>query len=225
MMPESQAWELNVLKNLQASLEERGLKFHINPSRDVLPEFLGSYQPDAIAIDPRGGGIVIEIRRNRNKSTDNQLAQLSKRVASQKGWEFRVFYMNPNTEQQANIATATLEQIDAKLQEIRSLKEGGYYGPALIYGWSVLESLARLAGGPERSRGLSPIQAVQELAAEGYIENEEAQRLRDMARLRSAVVHGDFSVNVTADQIEFLIKQLETLRVYISKVEDEERSH
>ena len=89
----------------------------------------------------------------------------------------------------------------------------------------VLESLARLAGGPERSRGLSPIQAVQELAAEGYIENEEAQRLRDMARLRSAVVHGDFSVNVTADQIEFLIKQLETLRVYISKVEDEERSH
>jgi hypothetical protein len=46
-----------------------------------------------------------------------------------------------------------------------------------------------------------------------------------MARLRSAVVHGDFSVNVTADQIEFLIKQLETLRVYISKVEDEERSH
>jgi hypothetical protein len=224
-MSESQAWELNVLRNLQASLEERGLKFHIHPSRDVLPEFLGSYQPDAIAVDPQGGGIVIEIKRNRNKSTDNQLAQLSKRVTSHKGWEFRVFYMNPSTEQQANIATATPEQIDAKLQEIRSLKEGGYYGPALIYGWSVLESLARLAGGPERSRELSPIQAVQELATEGYIENEEAQRLRDMARLRSAVVHGDFSVNVTADQIEFLVKQLETLRLYISKVEDEERSH
>ncbi len=224
-MLESQTWEVNVLRNLQVASEERGLKFYINPSRDVLPEFLAGYQPDAIAINPQGGGMVVEIKRNRNKSADNHLAQLSKRVTSQKGWEFRVFYMNPNTEQQASIATASLEQIDAKLREIKSLKDGGYFGPALIYGWSVLESLARLAGGPERARGLSPIQAVQELAAGGYIENEEAQHLREMARLRSAVVHGDFSLTVTADEIEFLLKQLETLRLNISKVEDEERGH
>lgn len=76
-------------------------------------------------------------------------------------------------------------------------------------------------------RGLTPIQAVQALAAEGYaaegyIENEDAQRLRDMARLRSAVVHGDFSSVVTADQVRFLVEQLEAMKSNIMTVAADE---
>jgi hypothetical protein len=39
-----------------------------------------------------------------------------------------------------------------------------------------------------------------------------------MARLRSAVVHGDFSVDVSADQVAFLLKQLKALSSSITKV-------
>ena len=73
-MLESPTWEVNVLRNLRAASEERGLKFYIKPPRDVLPEFLGGYQPDAIAIDPQGGGMVVEIKRNSNGSAHNDLA-------------------------------------------------------------------------------------------------------------------------------------------------------
>ena len=105
------------------------------------------------------------------------------------------------------------------------MADWGHHAPAPIFGWSVLEALAHLAGGSGPARGLSPIQAVQAvqaLAAEGYIENEDAQRLRGMARLRSAVVHGDFSRVVTAGQVRFLIEQLEAMKSNIMAVAAEE---
>jgi len=222
MIPESQPWELNVLRNLQHSYEARGLKFHINPSRELVPAFLAGYTPDAIAVGPGGGGIIIEVKRQRTQATDRQLAELAKKVADQKGWEFRAIYTNPTTERPDNIAKPTPEQIDARLKEIQVLADTGHYAPALIFGWAVLESLARLASDPGSSRGYSPIQAIQTLAEEGYIENEEAQRLREMARLRSAVVHGDFSVAVSAEQVEFLLKQLTALKSDIAKVAAEQ---
>ncbi len=52
--------ESNALRSLQRASEARGLTFYVNPPRRVVPEFLGNYQPDAIA---RGleGGIIIEV--------------------------------------------------------------------------------------------------------------------------------------------------------------------
>jgi REase_AHJR-like protein/ribonuclease HepT-like protein len=221
---DSQPWELNMLRGLQPSYEARGLKFHINPSRALVPPFLSEYLPDAIAVSPDGGGIIIEVTHHRTQATNRQLAELAKKVADQKGWQFQAIYVNPSTETPDNIANPTPEQIDANLQEMQVLADTGHYAPALIFGWAILESLARLAGTPRNTRGYSPIQAVQALAEEGYIENEEAQSLREMARLRSAVVHGDFSVNVSAEQVEFLFKQLNALRNYILKVAAEQGS-
>jgi REase_AHJR-like protein/ribonuclease HepT-like protein len=217
MIPESELWESNVLRNLQRSYEARGFKFHINPSRELVPPFLAGYTPDVIAVGPDGGGIVIEVKRQRTPATDRPLAELAKKVAEQNGWEFRAIYTNPSSERPDEIAKPTAEQIDARLQEIQVLADTGHYAPALIFGWATLESLARMASGSGSSRGYSPIQAVQALAEEGYLEQEEAQRLREMARLRSAVVHGDFSVNVSAEQVEFLLEQLRVLDSNISK--------
>ncbi len=222
MTLESQPWELNVLRNLQHSYEARGLTFHINPSRELVPPFLAGYSPDAIAVGPDGGGIIIEVKRQRNQATDRQLAEIAKKVADHKGWEFRAIYTNPTTERPENIAKPTPEQIDARPQEIQDLVDTGHYAPALIFGWAVLESLARLASGSGSSSGYSPIQAVQVLAEEGFVENAEAQRLREMARLRSAVVHGDFSTDVPADQVKFLLEELKALNSCITEVAAEQ---
>ena len=98
------------------------------------------------------------------------------------------------------------------------MADTAHYGPALIFGWAVLESLARFARGPGSSRGYSPVQAVQALAEEGYLANDDAQRLREMARLRSSLVHGDLSVTVSAEQVEFLLGQLRALKSEITKL-------
>ncbi len=98
------------------------------------------------------------------------------------------------------------------------LADSGHFAPALVAGWAVPESLARLARGPGSRKAYSPLQAVQALAEEGYLETEDAQRLREMARVRSAVVHGDFAVDVSAEQVEFLLDQLKALKLGIAEV-------
>ena len=58
MMSEARVWETNILRNLQQALEARGLTFYVHPPRDLMPDFLGDYQPDAIAVGPEGGTII-----------------------------------------------------------------------------------------------------------------------------------------------------------------------
>jgi uncharacterized protein YutE (UPF0331/DUF86 family) len=219
MMADTQPWELSALRGLQSSYEARGLRFVIDPPRELLPGFLAGHTPDAIAVGPDGGGVVLEILRPSSRAGGRQdILDIAKKVAEQKGWEFRAVYASPASELPDTIAQPTPEQIDARLGEVRVLADAGHYAPALVAGWAVLEALARLARGPGSSKAFSPLQAVQALAEEGYLESEDARRLREMARLRSAVVHGDFAVDVSAEQVEFLLDQLTALKLGIAEV-------
>ncbi len=221
MTLEIQAPENNVLRDLQLSWQQRGFKFHIDPPRELVPAFLSGYQPDAIAFGPDGRGIIVEVKRHHTQSIDRHLAELAKQVAGQKDWDFTVIYANAATELPTLIAKPSPEQVDAKLTQIQALVDAGHYGPAFITGWAILESLARMAGIDDASmgsRGFSPVQAIQILAEEGYLENDAAQDLRDMAKLRNAVVHGDLSIDVSASQVQRLIEQLRAILSNIQMV-------
>jgi hypothetical protein len=223
MMSEAQLWESSVMRNLQVVSEARGLKFYINPPREIVPKFLGDFRPDAIAVGPEGG-IIIEVKLRRNPASEKQLAAIAKRVSDQKGWEFRAIYLNPTLDEMPSIAKPTPEQLQATFKEIEALAKGGHPAAALVMGWAALESLARLASAnseARRPRGFSPIQAIQTLAEEGYMENEAADRLREMAKLRNAVVHGDFSVDVPTEQVEDLLGQLQAAASNIMSVTPE----
>jgi hypothetical protein len=220
MMSEGQLWESNVLRNLQAASEARGLTFYVNPPREVIPDFLGSYQPDAIAVGPEGG-IIIEVKRGRSSEYETQVAAIAQRIANQKGWEFRVVYLNPPMDETPPIKEPSPEQLETAFKEIGALANAGHQAAALVTGWATLESLARLASaksGAKSPRGVSPIQAIQRLAEEGYIENEDADRLRALAQLRNAVVHGDFSTAVSSEQVEILLRQLQAIAAHILSV-------
>jgi hypothetical protein len=220
MMSEAQLRESNVLRNLRQVSEARGLKFYVNPPREVVPEFLGDFQPDAIAIGPEGG-IIIEAKFPGNPASKKQLAVIARRVSDQKGWEFRAIYLNPAMDETPSIAKPTPEQLQAKFKEIEALTKAGHPAAAFVTGWAALESLVRLASanrGASKSGGFSPIPAVQTLAEEGYIENEAAERLRAMAKVRNAVVHGDFSVDVQTEQVEGLLTQLKAIASDIMSV-------
>jgi hypothetical protein len=224
MISEAQLWESNVLRNLQQVSEARGLKFFVNPPREVVPAFLGDFQPDAIAVGPEGG-IIIEVKLRRSPTSERQLAEIARRVSGQKGWEFRAIYLTPPTDETPPIAKPTPEQLQATFGKIETLINGGHPAPALVAAWAALESLARLASAnseARRPRSFSPIQAIQTLAEEGYIENEAADRLREMAKLRNAVVHGDFSVDVPVEQVESLLKQLRAIASDIMSVTPDE---
>jgi uncharacterized protein YutE (UPF0331/DUF86 family) len=222
--PEAQLWESNALRELKRVSAERGLEFHAHPSRELVPEFLAGYEPDAIIKKPEGGGIVVEVKRTRTGSPDRPLSEIAKRVAAQKGWEFRVIYANPATELPNELTEPTPEQIAARLDEVEVLAEIGHRAPALMLGWAVLEALARLASahdGSKHSGPLTPLQTVQTLAEEGYLESDTAGVLRQMARVRNAVAHGDLATDVPRELVEDFLAQLRAVLAAVGRVERE----
>lgn len=50
------AWESSTLQDLRRASEAQGLTFYVKPPRKVVPDFLGNYQPDAIAVSRGAGG-------------------------------------------------------------------------------------------------------------------------------------------------------------------------
>lgn len=151
--------------------------------------------------------------RRRSREGETQLAELSKTVSRQKGREFRVIYLNPSADRTPLIGRPTWPQLHAALRESEALAAGGHHTAALVSAWAALEALARLAssGSDAGPSSASPLQAIQALAADGFVESEVADRLRGLARLRDAVVHGDLSVDVTAGQVGMLVRDLRTI--------------
>src|SRR5215831_4620485 len=198
MTSEAALWQSNVLRNLQQVSEARGLKFYVNPPRDVVPDFLGDLRPDAIARGPEGG-IIIEVKLRRSPESERRLAEIARIVSAQKGWEFRAIYVTPQIDEIPSIAKPTQQQLRAVFDQIEALTNGGHHAAAFLIAWAALESLVRLVnanGETGTPRAFSPIQVIQMLAEEGYLENEAADNLRKMVKLRNAVAHGDLSVDV-----------------------------
>ncbi|MEA2738141.1 MAG: hypothetical protein QOH05_1448 [Acetobacteraceae bacterium] len=137
MRSEAQLLESNALRNLQQVSEARGMKFYINPSRELVPSFLGDIQPDAIAIGPEGG-IIIEVKLRGSPASEKQLAAIARKVSGQKGWEFRAIVLNPPTDGTPSIAKPTPEQLQVTFEEIEALTKGGHPAAALVTGWAAL---------------------------------------------------------------------------------------
>jgi len=210
---EESFWSSDALRNLQRVSEARGLTFYFNPPREVVPDFLGNFRPDAIARGPEGG-IIFEVKSRRSMGAERQLAEIAKKVSGQKGWEFRAIYLNESTEPAPTITKPTPQQLKAAFDEVEALLAGGHRAAAFTAAWAVLEALARLASADDETRAakpFSPLQAVQALAEEGYIENDVADRFRSLVKMRNAVSHGDLSIEVPAEQVQDLLRELKAV--------------
>ncbi len=206
---EEALWKSGVLSSMQRVSEARGLTFYVDPPREVIPDFLGNYQPDAMARGPEGG-MIIEVKRLSNNTAEKRYAEIYQKVSRQKGWAFYLIHLDPAADWTLPDVKPTWPQLQAAFKEVEALATGGHRAAALVGAWAALEALARLArteGGTGTS-GASALQAVQALAEEGFVENEAADRLSTSAALRDAVVHGDFSVDVSADQVQALVQDV-----------------
>lgn len=210
MTSEAKLWESKILSALRQSSEDKGLRFYEQPSPDVLPEFLGDYRPDAMLLAPDGGGVVVEIKQKRSPASDLRISEIAKKFLNHKGWEFRVIYRNPLIEATPPILPPSAPQIQALLDELDALVKGDHQAAALILGWAALEALARVVvpqvtGSTSR---FTPLQAVQTLAENGYLESDVADRFRSSASLRNSVAHGDLSIEVSPDEVRWIVAEL-----------------
>lgn len=84
-------FERHFLDKLQAQYIEQGFTFIAHPGREQIPEFLGSYRPDAIARKP-GTNIAIEVKQYANPAAERSLKEIRRLFEGHPDWQFVISY-------------------------------------------------------------------------------------------------------------------------------------
>jgi uncharacterized protein YutE (UPF0331/DUF86 family) len=204
----AQAIENVVLERLVPDLESQGYDVFVHPNKQIVPSFLGAYAPDLIALrDDKN--LVIEIKHRSGRAED-LLKDLAKRFEGQKGWEFRVVWINPS-ESQDGLTLQSRDTISTRLKEISRLVDAGFVDSGMLMAWATFEAIGRKLMPKEFARPQSPGRLVQVLAQEGHITPDEADVLRQLVDIRNRFIHGELTVAISRPLVEAFAKILSSL--------------
>jgi uncharacterized protein YutE (UPF0331/DUF86 family) len=214
--------EETVVRQLRRKYESEGYQYFEYPTRDLIPEFLGSYRPDAIAIGPKGK-IVIEVKAGRKTSNQDSLAKLAKLFEEQAEWRLRLVYAEDSQEHDAGLKLTKRQELKRLIEEAKRLEQERHFSASFVLGWSLLEAIFRHLNPESGANPKGPREVVEWLTREGYITQTESRQLRNMIPLRSALLHGDFTRAVEQSDVEWFIDQVARLEGHIpaGDVQDE----
>src|SRR4051812_47189941 len=85
--------EAEVIESLLPKYQAEGYDVYINPSPSILPPFMQTYRPDAIALK-KDRKIAIEVIGTAS-SADQKITRLQSLFEGHHDWELRVFYAPP----------------------------------------------------------------------------------------------------------------------------------
>ena len=207
MTPE--AVEANVLQSVVVpELQAEGYDVYLYPKRPKLPEFFGTYPPDAIAFGAKKNLVVEVLQRTPN--AEQKLERIRALLKDQKNWELRVFWAEPASPDRT-VEAQTPDAIRKNVIEIRELCSRKSFTAALLVSWATFEAVGRILIPEQFKRPQTPGRLVQVLAQSGHLTPSEADSLRRLASLRNSLIHGDLSVTVPLEDIEVFVVILETL--------------
>jgi hypothetical protein len=154
---------------------------------------------------------VIEVRLARSPSNQKSLAQIAQLVADQPNWKFEVHYAGDFP--RAAYERPSPDEISHLVEEVRGLIGAGFYRAAVVMGWAAIEAIVRglRAQTESASAPMMPSATIEWLVSSGHVDASIGRTLRQMIRLRNAIVHGDQKLNMTGDETTVLIDTLETL--------------
>lgn len=208
----AQSWqaetERDFIEALRARYEQEGFAFTAPPDVAELPDFLGSYMPDALAQKP-GRNVVIEVKRRQTPTTDRALRNIRRLLEGHSDWQLHVVFIGDDPLQLVTIPPAGPETVRGRVKEVRSLIAEGHLRPAFLMAWSLLEAALRTFEGEATSRARTPGTVVQTLAMNGYIEPEMERRMRALISDRNQLVHGDLTVEPTVSDVELVLSAIE----------------
>lgn len=206
MRPEAQ--KAAVLENIVPQLEAEGFEVYARPSAHLLPPFMQTYSPDAIALR-EDRKLAIEVL-HKGQSSEKSLQELRDLLSGHRDWELRVYWISPSNMPEP-IEAASRKDIERAVKSIEGLTDEGFFAPALLMAWAALEALGR-ALLPERfPRPQTPGRLVEVLAGEGYVTPSEADRLRQLAKIRNQLIHGGLRAKVGSKDIKSFTAVLKTL--------------
>ncbi len=194
--------EKAIFQSMLPQLEADGFSVFVHPSKDMLPLFLSTYHPDAIAY--KGDRkIAIEIMRQ-FPGNDQKVRRIREIFSEHPEWELRLVYAPPKQVDEV-ISPSSRDLIDEHLQRIEGSFESMGTTAALLVAWATFEAAARRLIPTNLGRPQSPSRLIEVLASEGYITSDEADKLRDLSQVRNEIAHGRLELIATREQVESLI--------------------
>jgi hypothetical protein len=206
-MVEPRIRESRLLDLLGQRYEERGYAFFKYPPREMLPEFLRDYMPDAIALGPKDN-VVIEVKSDRGERNAKQIARLFK---EQEDWRLDLVFAGDVDASDPILPSPAREVIDAAIAQAKKLKANGYVQAALVIAWSALEAAARLYDEQKQHRSKSTQTLVEFLEREGLVDFETSKELRSIGELRNRLVHGDLTAQAPEGALSLVLRSAEDI--------------
>lgn len=201
--------ELGYLREMVPQLEAEGFDVYLQPSKLLIPSFLGDFRPDALALR-KDKKLVIEVISNRNKKSVDP-SKVAGLFSGQNDWELRLIVMNPaNTGKNPTIQKAGA--ISDSLTNLNGLIENKQFSAALLLGWATFEALSRTIMPKTFVRPQTPARLIQEMAMEGVVTPDQAKSLRALAEKRNELIHGDLTTRVSKSQTVRFVRILEDLK-------------
>jgi REase_AHJR-like len=197
-----------VLESIVPQLVAEGFEVFAHPSANLLPPFMQSYSPDAIAVRP-DRKLAIEVLR-KGASSQKKLDQLRELLSDHRDWELRVYWISPSTIPQP-VEPVLAKDVEGTIKTIEELISSGLLAPALLMEWATLEALGRALLPEKFARPQTPGRLVEVLAADGYVTPSEADRLRQLAVARNQLIHGGLRVKIVSRDIMGFAAILKTL--------------
>ena len=200
--------ETQVLETIVPGLEADGYTVYMHPSRQLIPPFMGSYIPDAIALG-RPKNLAIEVV-SEDPASKTKLQQLRERFRDAANWELRVYYARP-TSSQASMELVSKSQIQDSVRNVEKLMSEGQTEPALLMAWATFEALGRALLPAKFLRPQTPGRLVEVLASEGHVTPDEADVLRRLAEARNRLIHGNLGVRLEPKDLAQFVATIKTV--------------
>jgi uncharacterized protein YutE (UPF0331/DUF86 family) len=200
--------ETTFMQNLIPQLRAEGYEVYLQPTAPVVPDFLASLRPDAIAIG-KGKKIIIELVTSEG-AQENKTKALASLVKQHPEWELRVMVIE-SASRTDELRVQSLDEIQSALTEVRALETAGHTAAALLLAWGAFEAISRRILSSTFAKPQTPGRLVQYIAQEGYISPSEADRLRVLATKRNAFIHGNFDIRTEKADVTAFRQILERL--------------
>lgn len=204
--------ERAVLDQHEPRLVAEGYRVIRHPRREDVPQFLGHFLPDALAVG-RQPNLVLEVIRKGSPNAEEKVRRLKTLLGERPDWRLEILYSG---EAEGGLPPTTTQAISELLISAKHICTQEPRA-ALLLTWAALEALARRLEPQRTARPQSPGRIIELLAGAGYIAPSEAESLRAAANLRNRFVHGDLSVHPAMIDVRGLIAVAEDLLLQVAR--------
>lgn len=202
-----------VLSNIADDYTQRGYSVIIEPKSEDLPRFLRKYRPDLIA--KKGTeAVVIEVKTLGKARDSRTLRDIAEEIRKHPSWRLQVIIADQPQYWDTQFKTPPIEEIKNRTEVAARIYEAGDHIAAFLLLWSLLEAAARhrlREVGVERAVPRTPVALLKDLVSFGYLDQEEYDRLAEIARMRNAAAHGFLTLPLDQAKFRHLQSLVESL--------------